>query len=798
MRTIYILFVLITGTLLQIKAAAFPLQNQNRETSELTVFVTDTNGVGIPDAQIYIEDWGYYYTDYDGYAYIVLDNGTYSLQVSHFNYYPDSATINLTADTTLVFSLVRLPEVTFHISDTTGTPVQGASIEINWYYYNYTDENGNATFYLDTSNAYFATISHDFYYPDTVYFQVQADTTINISLVPKPVVEFYVKDTNDNPISYAYIEINAMSYETDYEGYVKIPLDTGSYSAIVSANGYFSKLVDFTFTGDTTIIVRLIKYPTLTMYVRDTADNPLPYGDVEIDWDYYSTDENGILTVNLEPGDHQAVVHYYGYYSDTINFTLTNDTTIIVHLVPLPMLTIHVTDENGTPLENSYAEIDYEYYYADSNGDIKANLYPGSYQAYIYEDFHKSDTIDFYFSHDTTIYVVLQSLPVVTFHISDTSGNPVEYPDIVVDGYWYSGDEQGIARIGLLQGEHYAEIYAYGYQEKTFNFTVNQDTDIYVQLIPYPEVTFKVTDTAGNPLPYAFVDVYGGTNNYTDSNGLCVVKVPPSQFEAYVSKSAYYDVTVYANYAPDTVITVELTPISLAVFHVTNTQGKPIAGAQIYIEYFGDIIKTDSSGTAQMAMYSGYYTAITEYNCYSPDTTDFETYEGEQTEVDIILEGGDIYTVTFNVKDENNNAVSNALIIVNNDTLITDNQGVAEIDLWCSEYNYKVITSCGVYTGTFSVQGNDVNVMVEINCTGEKSLQATDIFAYPNPVRDILHIINKRGSELIITDINGKILLKTTVISDNYELNMTTYRPGIYLIRLEQPDKTEFAKIIKR
>lgn len=58
-----------------------------------------------------------------------------------------------------------------------------------------------------------------------------------------------------------------------------------------------------------------------------------------------------------------------------------------------------------------------------------------------------------------------------------------------------------------------------------------------------------------------------------------------------------------------------------------------------------------------------------------------------------------------------------------------------------------------------------------------------DIFTFPNPAIDIIHIINgKVGEELKLTDVNGRLIKSQTIESSAIELNISEIPAGIYFL----------------
>jgi hypothetical protein len=69
---------------------------------------------------------------------------------------------------------------------------------------------------------------------------------------------------------------------------------------------------------------------------------------------------------------------------------------------------------------------------------------------------------------------------------------------------------------------------------------------------------------------------------------------------------------------------------------------------------------------------------------------------------------------------------------------------------------------------------------------------------YPSPVRDKLFLEFSRGEYVLqLIDFQGNLLNAISIDSDSYSLDMTRYKPGIYLIRVVSSGRSYVKKIIK-
>ncbi len=70
---------------------------------------------------------------------------------------------------------------------------------------------------------------------------------------------------------------------------------------------------------------------------------------------------------------------------------------------------------------------------------------------------------------------------------------------------------------------------------------------------------------------------------------------------------------------------------------------------------------------------------------------------------------------------------------------------------------------------------------------------------YPNPAHNYISLINQGGDATIIeiSDINGKILQSKECTGRKTELDISSFRQGIYIVRINNGDKIKFTKFVK-
>lgn len=113
-------------------------------------------------------------------------------------------------------------------------------------------------------------------------------------------------------------------------------------------------------------------------------------------------------------------------------------------------------------------------------------------------------------------------------------------------------------------------------------------------------------------------------------------------------------------------------------------------------------------------------------------------------------------------------------------------------------FYYTYSTSSGERT---TIDNKDIFVVGTCQGTGisNEAPSGTLTQYHPNPVTDILHLsMSGTAHQLMVCDISGKLIEITPVYDNTFDLNMSNYHSGIYLITINYGDRIEHLKVIKR
>ncbi len=75
--------------------------------------------------------------------------------------------------------------------------------------------------------------------------------------------------------------------------------------------------------------------------------------------------------------------------------------------------------------------------------------------------------------------------------------------------------------------------------------------------------------------------------------------------------------------------------------------------------------------------------------------------------------------------------------------------------------------------------------------------QSNSFSIYPNPVKNILNITNIINSEILISNLSGKIIYTKTNCNESEKINLSNVKSGIYFIKIKNKNKIFIKKFIK-
>lgn len=386
---------------------------------------------------------------------------------------------------------------------------------------------------------------------------------------------------------------------------------------------------------DNIMVIGDLEPVDVAFHVSDTSSNPLK--DVNVSFGYNgeeTTDINGYLTKTMyKDSVYIPTCNWeaskFGYFPTGGSFMVDEPDTVEIELVPMDIynLTFIVSDTSGALLPDIGVNLEYyESMVTDENGvALYDTVYDSQGEAIDWSVWtlgysHASGSI--VIEDNDTLYVELTPLTgyPVTFEVYDsTGGDTIAVEGVTISLELYGDlltDVEGIAVYDSVfdtEGEVIEwSASLFGYYIETGSVVITDTTDIILYLEPLPaySVTFAVSDTNGDPVSGATVnlDVYGEAT--TNASGLAVFEsvyetlTPGIPYQ--ISATNYFDNSGNLILISDSVVEIELVhyPYFEITFHITDGTNN-VGGVNVALTGYGN--ETTSAGglaTFENVMYS--------------------------------------------------------------------------------------------------------------------------------------------------------------------------------------------------
>ena len=129
--------------------------------------------------------------------------------------------------------------------------------------------------------------------------------------------------------------------------------------------------------------------------------------------------------------------------------------------------------------------------------------------------------------------------------------------------------------------------------------------------------------------------------------------------------------------------------------------------------------------------------------------------------------------------------------------LATNIQVESDTELTC-DISLDEDQAVGPYNVSVGIANIPSGFTVDVASSIGDQMLADEVRAYPNPATDYLSIEVPEGSQISLIDMNGRVVM--TELSDGGadRLDLTSYDPGIFFLRIEHETHTATKKIIKQ
>nr|DAS90442.1 MAG TPA: Baseplate J like protein [Herelleviridae sp.] len=698
----------------------------------ITVIVKDKENQLIPNVIVKVNN-GEYLTNQHGEAEIPLVNGEYPVTIEKTGYDTLQGEIkvnNQNADVTFEMDFF-LYNVEFNISQVNkGNPAEGATIKIEGQpgVLN-VNGSGQATIKLKSGN-YSYTVQKKGYDDLTGSFNVEGqDTFIQRTLVLKHynVVITVLDSDNSSPAQGAAVNINGSSYPTNERGQAVVSLQNGTYPYTVTKSGYYdgSSSVTVLDSDNSSVISLKARLYNVIMTVKNPLKEPIKGATVEINATSYQTQDNGEVSLQLKNGTYPFTVVANGMddYLGELEVVSADIPSFPVNMEYKKYdIVFTVQTDEGVAIGNANIHINESDYQTTQGGLSTVRLSNGDYPYTVTKDGYVQTQGSISVSGSNKD-VLVQLVPMsynITFIAKDNMSSPNLLQGVSIGIF---GKEEalvtgtnGEATLKLKAGRYTATFSKEGYKGEELPFEVTGEATFTQILKRIWQLSFKANTAERAALQGVTINVSGGalvngsTSLTTKSDGTTdPVQVINGAYDWNASLTGYSsEEGVGSVQDADQEKVIELT----YGFETTFTTSPATQGVEITIDG-NDTITTGQDGIATINLSTGTHTYAYSKTGFLNGTGNVRIEEAEKS-VQITLVPG--ATVTFHTK-VGNSALADVKIIVGQssaralpETIVTNSQGIAAIDLPTGDYQYQLPTTSTdnpnlveVPSGTFSV-----------------------------------------------------------------------------------------------
>lgn len=699
----------------------------------ITVIVKDKENQLIPNAIVKVNN-GEYLTNQHGEAEIPLVNGEYPVTIEKTGYDTLQGEIKVNnQNTDVTFEMdFFLYNVEFNISQVNqGNPAEGATIKIEGQpgVLN-VNGSGQATIKLKSGN-YSYTVQKKGYDDLTGSFNVEGqDTFIQRTLVLKHynVVITVLDSDNSSPVQGAAVNINGSSYPTNERGQAVVSLQNGTYPYTVTKSGYYdgSSSVTVLDSDNSSVISLKARLYNVIMTVKNPLKEPIKGATVEINATSYQTQDNGEVSLQLKNGTYPFTVVANGMddYLGELEVVSADIPSFPVNMEYKKYdIVFTVQTDEGVAIENANIHINEKDYQTSQGGLVTVRLSDGQYPYTVTKEGYVQTQGNVEVSGSNK-NVLAQLTPIsynITFVVKDNMVSPNLLQGVSIDieneDKTVTTNASGEAIISLKAGKYTASFMKNSYKTETLSFEVTGEATFTQILKKIWSLTFKVTAAGKSGLKDVTVSVSGAAILSGNTVSL-KTKDDGTTDPVQVINGAYDWNASLTGYSPEEGVgsiqdadqekVIELT----YGFETTFTTSPATQGVEITIDG-NDTITTGQDGIATINLSTGTHTYAYSKTGFLNGTGNVRIEEAEKS-VQITLVPG--ATVTFHTK-VGNSALADVKIIVGQssaralpETIVTNSQGIAAIDLPTGDYQYQIPTTstdnpnlAEVPSGTFSV-----------------------------------------------------------------------------------------------
>lgn len=584
---------------------------------------------------------------------------------------------------------------------------------------------------------------------------------------------FHVIDEEGVAIKDVVIEANQQTYTTDDSGQIRIPDVVGElpYQVITLPEGYEGTLTgtaNVVAEHEHTIEMQISKIKpergTVTFNVKNQSGSPVKDAVITLNDQAHTTDEQGqVVITDLESGQYAYTVTqlpegYGAIEPGIVDISANQNVTVELQVTEQSQpqeakLTIKVKNQENQGIANVVLTVVNQELTTDESGEVSISLPVGQTHGYGiisvpagYESGAFTPT-EILLEKETLVEITLPSKTEepantgdLTFVITDDKNNPLPNITVKLGEQQLVTDANGLAPfVKIPEGEYTFELlntvdYKVPDMERTITIQSGQNMQFPIQLaaqVKHGNIRFKVHDQDGKPVVGAGI-IVADREILTDEQGNAPLNdLPVGEYSYHLSKlpegykgEALGAVQVVASETKEISIQVER-PLQLSTAKITVLDDKGNPAPQVKVAFGGLSGVTNEHGVVEfISLEPGkYYYSITEVPVQ---------YQASSEQKEVTISEGMTFTdqlaltlkpavgyAEFKVVDSQQQPVAQVAIKLGDQTLRTNENGVATFEVAPGNFTYQVIE----VPATFQLDATQHQVQVELYKTSAHTIQ---------------------------------------------------------------------------
>jgi hypothetical protein len=394
----------------------------------------------------------------------------------------------------------------------------------------------------------------------------------------------------------------------------------------------------------------------------------------------------------------------------------------------------------------------------------------------------------------TKAQVVLETLPVGIRFSCTSNGLPLAGVTVELEGYGTQvSDAKGVATFTNVAHTDKLNYQATleGYDKLSGTLTgITKDKD---QVIQLDLTTYTITlwcKDGSKALHGVYVELEGYGKQQTDENGKVIFEkvLPHDSIRYKLEAESYQAVSGFiAVVGSDMERYMAMEKMKYTIEFTTSNNGLPLAGVTVELEGYGTQV-SDAKGVATFTNVAhtdklNYQATLEGYYKLTGTLTGITKDIDQSLQLNLIT-----YKVSFLVSEATGPITGAAVTLSNYGVRFTNEKGVAVFDSVAPANSLEYEIQAEKYiaqTGKVAVTNSNVELKIELekDKTGVKNQPSAQLSIYPNPANRLMTIEGAKGEWVTIYNNAGQMVLRFQSLSNAETIDVGQIPNGSYLVK---------------